>query len=475
MPPSASLARVLTLRDLVLFHVVAIVGVRWYLTAARTGPAALWWWTLAILLFFLPQGIAVVALSRVRAAEGGVYVWARDAFGPFHGFLCGWAYWVNNLTYYPSLVLFVTGNALWLAGAGGGGAAPTPLATAVATLVLWTAAGWNLVGVRAGRWLQNAGAVATWTLTALLVAASAWTAARSGAPHLADARWTPAFGGGADLAFLATLCFALAGLELAPSMADEVKDAGRTIPRSVLWAAPAIAATYVAGTLAVLVAMPPDRVDVVAGIADAMDTLGDRLGLSLGAPAALLVVCTGLGGLGAWFAGSARIPFAIGLDRYLPAAFARVHPRWGTPHWALGVQAAAATLFLWASALGATVEGAYLALVNATIVVYFVPYLYLFAALLAAGHGSGLRPAVRLYAGLLGLATTALAMGLAFVPPDADAGRWTHAAKVGAPALGLLALGAALYALYARRARRAGLGAGAAHGADPEARPSTDA
>lgn len=457
-PERVSLPRVLTLRDLLLFHVVAIVGLRWYLTAARTGPASVVWWSLAVLLFFIPQGIAVSTLSRRAPAEGGIYAWARDSFGPFHGFLCGWAYWVNNLTYYPSLVLFVIGNAGFLIGLEAATQSGNPLAPAIVSSgILWLAVLLNLVGVGTGRWLQNSGALATWVVTALLVGLAAVAWSRSGGPGPFTGELLPDFTRPGALSFLATLCFALAGLELAPSMAGEVKDPARTIPRSIYWAAPAIALTYVVGTLAVLTAFPGAGVDVVSGIVEAAGLLSERLGLPVTQLVALLIVWTGLGGLGAWLAGAARIPFAIGLDRYLPAFLGRVHPRWRTPHWALILQGALATGFIFASAAGATLEETYLVLVDATIIVYFIPYLYLFAAFMSHEiRRPSLRAWKTAYAGVSGLLATATAVGFAFVPPAGIQNPAGHVVKVTGQAIGLLAAGIVIYIVRSRSLKREG-------------------
>ena len=123
MTQRSQLARVMGLRDLVLLHIVAIVGLRWFLTAAKSGPSSLTLWLVAVLFFFIPQGLAVLELSARMPEEGGIYVWAREAFGPLHGFICGWAYWVNNLIYYPSLILFIAGNAVFMLGTQGTGLA----------------------------------------------------------------------------------------------------------------------------------------------------------------------------------------------------------------------------------------------------------------------------------------------------------------------------------------------------------------
>ena len=76
--------------------------------------------------------------------------------------------------------------------------------------------------------------------------------------------------------------------------------------------------------------------------------------------------------------------FVIGLDRYFPKAFGAVHPRWHTPYVAILVQATLATIFLLLSVLGkgTNVEDVYLILLDTQILIYFIPYLYLFIVFL---------------------------------------------------------------------------------------------
>ena len=85
-PPQ--LERALTSRDLVLFNLVAVIGIPWVATAAKAGPSALTLWLLAAILFFVLQGLAVIELSSSYPAEGGIYAWTKKEFGEGHGFLC---------------------------------------------------------------------------------------------------------------------------------------------------------------------------------------------------------------------------------------------------------------------------------------------------------------------------------------------------------------------------------------------------
>ena len=96
----------------------------------------------------------------------------------------------------------------------------------------------------------------------------------------------------------------------------------------------------------------------------------------------MLICISNLGGVGAYLAALSRIPFVAGIDRFLPAAFARVHPKWGTPYVSLIVQSLCCVLFIVLGQLGSTVHGAYQLLVSMTIITNFVPYLFMFAAMI---------------------------------------------------------------------------------------------
>jgi amino acid transporter len=283
---------------------------------------------------------------------------------------------------------------------------------------------------------------------------------------------------GSNIALWSSLCFALAGLELAVVMGGEVKNPTRNLPRSILIAAPIIAAIYILGTLAILAAFPASEVNLVTGVVEAIGRMGEAMGIPVVRLAAILIVLGGLGGVGAWLAGTARIPFVIGLDRFLPAALGRIHPRWHTPYIALFVQGIGASVFILVATLGSTVEEAYLVLVDTTIIVYFIPYLYLFAALpvlrrrgaqretmaevsdcaretsfRAPGGTAGLA-----LVAIAGLATTAVSIVLSALPSDVAASPVLFVAKIVGGAGGLMAIGLVFYisAMRRRTGRRAG-------------------
>ena len=110
------LKRALGQWDLVLLFIVAVANLNVVPVVAANGPVTIWLWLLALLLFFWPQGLAVVELSHRYPQEGGIYLWTKKFFGDFHGFLSGWCYWTNNVFYIPTLLLIVVGISVYVGG-----------------------------------------------------------------------------------------------------------------------------------------------------------------------------------------------------------------------------------------------------------------------------------------------------------------------------------------------------------------------
>jgi len=464
-PPN--LERRLNLRDLVLFNLVAVLGISWVATAAKAGPSSITLWVLGAILFFVPQGLAVIQLAASFPEEGGIYAWTKREFGEAHGFVCGWCYWINNVLFYPTLLLSAAVAATFVIGKGESGLANNWTFVLPFTLIgLVAAMGLNIVGVGTGRWLQNVGGISIVLPGIFLVFLGLYRVA-TGTPasSLAWSQLKPDLTNLSMLNLWATIAFAFAGLELSSTMGSEIKDPTRNLPRSIYVSAPIVAFIYILGTCSMIWLVPAAQINVVAGplqaISNGMAGAGEHGWLVVSAVALLLAIAR-IGGVGAWLTGSARVAFVVGLDRYFPAAFGRVHPRWRTPYIAILVQGLIASFFLVLSVLGkgTTVETAFLILIDMSLLIYFVPYLYLFVCfivhcwrrdratvLLVPGGRLG-----ALVAGGCGFGITLFAMALAMIPPPGTADTLIHEAKLGGGSLLLLGLGLVIY--WRARAKR---------------------
>ena len=98
----AELKRELGLRDVTLFAIACIVGTRWIAAAAHAGPGSVTLWLLAALLFVVPLAFAVASLAVRYPEAGGLYLWTRNDFGRWHGFLCFWVYWMGSRSGFPA-------------------------------------------------------------------------------------------------------------------------------------------------------------------------------------------------------------------------------------------------------------------------------------------------------------------------------------------------------------------------------------
>lgn len=457
MNEAARFFKVLTLRDVVLMNIVAVVGMRWIARGARTGPPSVTLWILAWIAFFVPLALAVAALARKYPEQGGVYAWVRRAFGPGHGFICGWCLWVNNLFYFPSLLLFGAANFAAIGGERWQTLGASRWYSVLFVLAgIWFAAGINIVGLRWGKWLQNAGTLGVWIPAGLLIGcgALAWTRFGSATAFTAEAM-VPRGAVLETVALWSAMCFAFSGFEITSLIGQEIDKPERTIPRGIFIAGAVTTLVYIAGSASVLVAVPVSSLNEMSGITDAVQLVAARVGLTgLGVLTGALLTLNAVAGTASWTAGAARVPFAAGVDSAMPRAFAALHPRYRTPHVALIVQSLAASaiflgsVFVSVAGRATSIQEAYDILVNLTILIYFLPYLYLFAAQLR------LLPDTARWAPVVGLGATAISLALTFVPPP-GANALTYEVNLISQAAIMLGLGVGLYA-YSRRSGSSG-------------------
>ncbi len=425
----------LRLWNLVWMFVVTVTSLRWIATAAAGGPSSLTLWLLAIVCFFIPQGLAVADLSLRFPQDGGLYRWTKLGFGEFHGFVCGWCYWVNNLFYFPSLLVFVStclafalqtllGNASLI---------ETPTFVITVTLgTLWSMAILSFFGIRFSKWLQDLGGIGTWVPVCLIFLLGLWVSLRYGCANpISASSLIPPLYQWQKLGFFSHLCFALAGLELVTFIGKEIENPRENLVRALLRASFFILFAYVMGTWGILAAVPQEQLSAVNGVILPIAAIGTRLQWNWLAPLiALFLAFAGMGTTLAWFSGAARVPYYVGLDRYLPSWLGKTHPRWKTPHNAIFAQAIISTLFTLFATLGSPrLETIYTILVDMCLLLYFIPYVYLFLVLIKLRNEPGdpeatfsLSPFKRKFFGSVGLVTTSLAILLTLIPSSRETG-----------------------------------------------------
>jgi len=451
------LKRVLGRWDLVLLFVVAVFNLNVVPSIAANGGVTVWLWLIALLLFFWPQGIAVIELAHRYPGEGGVYLWAKEVFGDFHGFLSGWCYWTNNMLYVPTVMLYFVGVSVFAMGPGHaalGDDKNFAMLMSIGLLAFLTFL--NVIGLGVGKWLNNVGAIGTFVAAAVLIGLGVIVCSRFGttvSTHDFSIPADPKF----VLNSFGVICFGLVGLELASVMGDEIREPRRTLPGAVAWGGAISGALYVLVTLTLLVAISKNEINVLQGIVQAVSHMAARVGAGwIIAPFAVLLSLS-IAGIGsAWMGGSARIPFVAGLDSYMPAAMGKIHPKYATPHVALVVQGLVSLVLIVVNfTASGGVQEAFQKMLSAAVVLQLVPFIYVFAALVKFASARQLAGGVYgrgklLFAGIAGLVTTTLAIIVAFFPAKQITSLWKYEVTMFGITFGFIALAFFFFFGYGR-------------------------
>jgi amino acid efflux transporter len=350
----------ITLSQAVALYAGAVIGAGVLIlpgvAAGTAGPASLLAWGFDGLLG-VPLAVTFAALAARFPDAGGVATFTTRAFGPAAGTVVGWSYFAAAAVA-QALVTLTGGH--YAADALGLGR-PAAFILAAATLALALAA--NLYGLHVSARLQLvlAGGVALVLVAATLAAL----------PRARASAFVPFMPGGWTSVGRATilLFFAFFGWEAISHLAPEFRDPARDVPRATVLAAALVTAIYVGVALAVVGTgtYGTDALDRVA----VAHVLGDTLGVGATWVAAVTALVITAGTTNAFVAATSRLGYALGRDRSLPSALARLNARDvpGVSILTVGAIATAALALGYAAGWGAE---AFLVVPNSLVLIVYV-------------------------------------------------------------------------------------------------------
>jgi amino acid transporter len=447
MPSSAPVAlkRELGLRDLVLTQILFVVGLTNFGNAAKLGASHAVFWLTAIVLFYIPQAMVVIHLNRWRPLEGGLYQWARAAFGDLAGFLVAWNLWIYAMVLMSEIGLTTVTNLAYAIGPSAAWIAESKTIVALATaLLVFALAAVSILGLGVGKWIYNLGGVTVLVLLGALLTANFIPHERQ-TLSLAIPPLTLL-----NLNILGKLAFlALGGFEYVAVFAGECRDPTRLIAKSVVISAPIIAALFIFGTSAVLSVVAPADVDLVSPVLQAIGVAARPFALAahLASVFFALLLISRLAQASINFAVNSRLPMVAGWDRLLPGWFTRLHPTRRTPVNSTLFVAALTLAAALAGVAGAGRQEAFQLLQNASGIFYGLTYLAMFAIPIL-GHAA---PSVTLrLAAVSGFAMTLLCVVLSVFPIISVPNRLLFTVKVSGAIIGCNALGALIYWVQTR-------------------------
>jgi glutamate:GABA antiporter len=380
--PEASLHRRLRLRDLVLTQILCVVGSSWVGIAAGLGRAQALTWIAAMALFYLPMAVSVIYLNREMPLEGGLYVWARTAFGDLGGFMTAWNLWFYGIAVTATILYPIPTELSYLIGPSAAWLPENHLASfAIVAAITIAVSAAAFRGLELGKWIHNIGGISILIVYAALILLPLWAIARHQPIHYELLPLQlPQFNMFSLALFGQMLFGALCGLEYIAILAGESKDAARSIGQSVVFASPTICAMFIAGTSAV-VAFSRGHIDFIAPIPQTLRyALGNNgLGNIVAMTAILLVQFRLIAASSFIFTGVTRLPMAAGWDHLIPAWFTRLHPRYRTPVNSVVFTCVLVLLLLFLANVGVHAQEAFQVLSNAAITHYEIAYLAMFA------------------------------------------------------------------------------------------------
>src|SRR5438094_1588548 len=454
---SVALKKPLGLRDLVLTQILFVVGSSWVGAAAKLGHAHLFFWLLAILLFYIPQAAVVIYLNRLMPLEGGIYQWAKLGFSEFAGFIVAWNLWLLSITVIALGGMFVTTNVSYASGPAAGWMPDNKWCVSLISAALVGGLGWACVrGLSLGKWVHNVGALAMFLVYAALILL----------PLVGLARGELKSYHPLQLA-LPTMsifyCFniftklaigALSGFEYVAILAGETRSPARDIGRSVLIASPIIALMFIFGTSSVLAFVGNNPIDLIGPVPQTL-RLGLRSFPIAGAIASMgivLMTVRTISSTSVHLTGSSRLPMVAGWDRLLPIWFSRLHPKYKTPVNSIIFVSVVTLVIAISSQIGAGIQEAFQLVDNAANVFYGIVYVILFVIPLAGA--SAIRSGAPIWlriAALCGLGVSLLAIFFT-VYPIIDVPRpLIFAAKIIAVTAIANAIGVGIYLIGTKR------------------------
>ena len=322
-----SLLRGLTLLGAVALVVGNMVGTSVYTLPATLakacGPLGVLAWVVTA-AGYLFVALVYARLGPLYPRTGGPYVFAREAFGEFAGFLVAWSYWISATVGNAAIALPVVGYIAWFSETLEGSHLGKFL---LAQALVWALTILNVLGIRNGARLQ-VGVMLINVVPLLLFSA------------LALAKFDPANlepfapnGWGALPAGAAMIVWAYCGIESATVPAEEVRGEGRTIRLGTMLGYTVGTLVFLAVALGVAGVMPNAA---VAASERPMAEAAQRVAGDFGALAiSIAAVAAGLGTLNGWILLSGRIPVSAAQDGVFPARLGAIHERFRTPHAAL--------------------------------------------------------------------------------------------------------------------------------------------
>lgn len=369
--------KVLSGLDITLLTICAILGLDTLAPMASSGPAAISWLLITIVLFMVPYGLITAELSSTYPEQGGIYNWVRRGLGPSWAARTSWLYWINNAIWMPSVFivfasilsqLFFPGLGLW----------PQ---IGIAVVMTWVVVLLTIIPLQKSKYISTIGGIVKALVMLLIGVGGVLFGLRNGvANELTITSMLPSWNVG--LVFLPIIVYNFIGFDLIFTAGAEIHRPERNNPRAILISGIVVTVVYLVGTIGMLMALPASELGVLESL---IDTLRVIFGQTAIAPVLVILVgITVLYSLFAlifvWILGSNRSIAQAAARGDMPAFFGKMHPVHNTPlnaSWLTGVISTVA-IILYGLLAGVSAQELFSTFFDLSSVAMLLAYLMLF-------------------------------------------------------------------------------------------------
>ena len=379
---TASGQKILGLGDITILTLTANFGVRWLAVAAGLGAASVSFWIIGAVMLAMPLAFMSGRLSQLFPEEGGIYAWTRRSLGEKNGFVVAWLYFLNNILYYPAVLIFLATNFAFFLGK----PALANNSTFVCVTVLiafWLLVLISVFGLKTNKWVTKYGGIIGSIAPAVLIIALGFIlffVTKHSATVFNLQTIIPNHDVSKNLANLTMIMFAMTGVEIIPTFANAVKNPKRDLYWGLIIGATCLVVLYAVGTIALNLILNPDDVRKASGFMSAFQLVCDQLHMAWLSPTvALLLVFSELGIVSMWLIAPITMFFKCTPDGLLPTWFHQTNQK-GAPVNALLFTGLLVTIMLLTTNLLPAINDVYQILILMSVLLAFIPYLFMLAA-----------------------------------------------------------------------------------------------
>lgn len=412
--------QVLGLTDITLMTITANFGIRWLAVAATLGFAAIGYWVIGAILFFIPLAFMSAHLSKRYPEEGGMYAWTRHVLGEKAGFMVAWLYWINNVFYYSAILIFLSTNFAYFLGDPGLINNTWYLNISV-LCAFWLIVIIGLYGLNWVRHVVKYGGLFGLIIPAAVLIGFGFFALIKFGHSATPWSWQhllPEHHAIASLSHLTMIMFAMAGIEVIPTFANSVKNAKRNLYLGLLLGAIGILVLYILGTMAMNILLSPTQIQETSGLMHSFAAIGMKFHLPwFSQTFAFLLTFAELAALAVWLLAPITMFFKCTPAGVLPEVLHKTDKN-GTPRNAILFMGVLVTAIVLLTNSLPGVNVMYQALVLMATILYFIPYLFL-AVIYAKSHAHLPLPKYAVFALSAGvLVSITLGILFSFAPPS---------------------------------------------------------